>query len=63
MQGFLETWKLFQGFLQGKNVEKGWPIGTLLYILFKHILITLTSFMGTPNSVRILYNTLILTES
>jgi hypothetical protein len=23
MQGFPETWKLFQGFLQGKNIEKG----------------------------------------
>jgi hypothetical protein len=29
---------------------------------FKHILI-LTSFMGTPNSMRILYNTSLLTES
>jgi hypothetical protein len=28
MQGFHETWKLFQGFLQGKKVEKGWPRGT-----------------------------------
>jgi hypothetical protein len=24
MQGFPEVWKLFQGFLQGKKVEKGW---------------------------------------
>jgi hypothetical protein len=24
MQGFPETWKLFQGFLQGKNIENGW---------------------------------------
>jgi hypothetical protein len=23
MQGFPETWKLFQGFLQGKKIEKG----------------------------------------
>jgi hypothetical protein len=23
MQGFPETWKLFQGFLQGKGIEKG----------------------------------------
>jgi hypothetical protein len=28
----------------------------------KHILISLTSFMGTPNSMRILYNTSLLTE-
>jgi hypothetical protein len=25
MQGFPETWKLFQGFLQGKKIEKGYP--------------------------------------
>jgi len=24
MQGFPETRKLFQGFLQGKQIEKGW---------------------------------------
>jgi hypothetical protein len=24
MQGFPETWKLFQGFFQGKKIEKGW---------------------------------------
>jgi hypothetical protein len=24
MQGFPETWKLFQGFLQGKKIEKVW---------------------------------------
>jgi hypothetical protein len=24
MHGFPETWKLFQGFLQGKKIEKGW---------------------------------------
>jgi hypothetical protein len=26
MQGFPETWKLFQGFLQGKTIEKGWSM-------------------------------------
>jgi hypothetical protein len=29
MQGFPETWKLFQGFLQGKKIEKGWSWGNL----------------------------------
>jgi hypothetical protein len=24
LQRFPETWKLFQGFLQGKKIEKGW---------------------------------------
>jgi hypothetical protein len=27
MQGFPQTWKLFQGFLQGKKIEKGWTRG------------------------------------
>jgi hypothetical protein len=34
-----------------------------LYVLFKHILISLTSFMGIPESMRILYNISLLTES
>jgi hypothetical protein len=34
-----------------------------LYVLFKDILISLTSFMGTPNFMGILYNTSLLTES
>jgi hypothetical protein len=33
------------------------------YVSFKHILISLTNFMGTPNSMGILYNTSLLTES
>jgi hypothetical protein len=38
------------------------PYTDLLYVSFKHILISLTSFMGTPNSKRILYNISLLTE-
>jgi hypothetical protein len=34
-----------------------------LYGVIKHILISLNSYMGTPNSVRISYNTSLLTES
>jgi hypothetical protein len=43
--------------------DKYLPIQTLLYVSVKHILINLTSFMGTQNSMRILYNTYFLTES
>jgi hypothetical protein len=32
------------------------------YFSFKHILFSLTSFMGTRNSMRIMYNTSLLTE-
>jgi hypothetical protein len=35
----------------------------LLYVSFKYILISLTSFMGMPNSMKILYNTSLVTES
>jgi hypothetical protein len=35
---------------------------TLLQVLFEHILISLTNFIGIPNSVRILYNTSLFTE-
>jgi hypothetical protein len=41
MQGFPETWKLFQGFLQGKKIEKGWfregnllPLSFISLVLF-----------------------------
>jgi hypothetical protein len=39
----------------GKLSDKCLRMWTLLYISLKHILISLTSFMGTPNSMRILY--------
>jgi hypothetical protein len=47
----------------GKISEKCLRIQTLLFFLFRHTLINLTSFMGTPDSMRILYNTSILAES
>jgi len=34
----------------------------LMQVSFKHILISLTYFIGAPNSVRILYNTSLLTS-
>jgi hypothetical protein len=42
--------------------DKYLPILTLLYVSFKHILINVTSFMGTPNSMRMLYNSSLITE-
>jgi hypothetical protein len=47
----------------GKLLDKCVPIRTILYVSFKDILISLNSFMGTPNSMRILYNTSLPTES
>jgi hypothetical protein len=37
--------------------------GFLPYISCKHVLMNLTSFMSTPNSMRILYTISLLTES
>jgi hypothetical protein len=39
------------------NQIKSNPIWTLLYVSFKHILMSLTNFMGIRNSIRMLYNT------
>jgi hypothetical protein len=47
----------------GKLSDKYLPTWPILYVSFKHILIVLTSFMGNPNSMRILYNSSLLTES
>jgi hypothetical protein len=44
----------FKPFGIGKLSDKCLPIQTLLYVSFKHILMSLTNFMGIPNSVRIL---------
>jgi hypothetical protein len=43
----------FRPFWIGRLSNKCLPIWTLKYVSFKHILISLTNFMGTPNSVRI----------
>jgi hypothetical protein len=47
----------------GKSSEKCVPVQNLLHVSFKHILINLTSFMGTLNSMRILYKTSLFIES
>jgi hypothetical protein len=57
------TSPFFRPFWIGKPLDKYLPIRTLLYVLFKYILVYLTSFVGTPNSVRILYKTSLLSES
>jgi len=43
--------------------DKCLPTQTLLKVLFIHIFISLTSCMGIPDSVRILYKTPLLIES
>jgi ABC-type branched-subunit amino acid transport system permease subunit len=52
----------FRPFWIGKLSEKYLAIWTLLHVSFKHNLINLTTFMGTPNSMRILYNTSLLMD-
>jgi hypothetical protein len=47
----------FKPFWIGKLSGKCLPIQTLLYVSFKHILMSLTNFIGIPNSIRILYST------
>jgi hypothetical protein len=44
----------FRPFWIRKLSDKCLPIQTLLYISFMHILISLSSFMGTQNSMKIL---------
>ena len=50
-------------FLIGNMSDKFLPPQTLIYITVRHIFINLTSFIGIPNPVRILYKTSLLTES
>jgi hypothetical protein len=47
----------------GKLSDICLPIPTLLCVLFKHVLMSLTNFIGTTNSMRLLYSTSLLTES
>jgi len=53
----------FKLFLMGNVSDKFLPTQTLLYISVRHIFISLTIFMGIPNSIRILQKTSHLTES
>ena len=45
----------FKPFLIGNISDKFLPTRTLLYVSIRHIFISLTSFLGIPNSMRILY--------
>jgi hypothetical protein len=58
-----ETSSCFKPFWTGNVCNRLLPMQTLLWVSFKHILISLTSFIGIPNSVIILYNTCLLAES
>ena len=53
----------FKPFLTGNVSDKRLPTQTLLEVSFKHIFISLTSFIGIPNSMKIVYTTSLLTES
>ena len=53
----------FKPYLIGNISDKFLPTRTLLYVSVRHIFINLISFLGIPNSMRILYKTSLLTES
>ena len=53
----------FGPFWMGNASDKRLPVQTLLWVAFKHILINVTSFVGLPTSLRILYKTSFLSES
>ena len=52
----------FKPFLTENMSDKFLPTWSLLYLSFKHIFVSLTTFIGIPNSMRILYKTSLLTE-
>jgi hypothetical protein len=54
---------IFLGPPYGLLYDKCLPIQNLLYVSFKHVLISLTGFMGTLNSMRILHSTSLQCES
>ena len=53
----------FKPFLRGNLSGKCFPSQTLLEVSFRHIFISLSSFMEIPNSIRTLNKTSLLTES
>jgi hypothetical protein len=59
---WLENIFFFQAILNGINI-RFLSMRTLLYVSFKLILISPVSFLDIPNSIRMLYNTSLLTES
>jgi hypothetical protein len=53
----------FKLFLIGNLSDTFLPTWTLLYVSDRHVFISLISFLGIPNSMRILYKTSLLTKS
>jgi hypothetical protein len=53
----------FRAFWIEKLTDKCLLMWTLLQVLFKHVLISLTYFKDTQNSTRTLYKSSLLTES
>jgi hypothetical protein len=53
----------FRSFCVEKLSKKYLPKQTLLYVSFKHILMSLNNFMGIANSIRIMCNASLLNES
>jgi hypothetical protein len=49
--------------LDGKTVRQIFTYMDMTICFIEDILMNLTIFMGIPNSIRILYNTSLLTES
>jgi hypothetical protein len=58
-----KSYPYFKPFWIGKLSDKCLTIKALLYVSFKHILISQTNVMGIPNCIRILYKASLLTES
>jgi hypothetical protein len=52
----------FRPFRIGKISDKDFLIQTLVYVLFQHIFVSVTSFKGTPKSMGIFYNVSLLTD-
>jgi hypothetical protein len=55
-----KAYPCYRPFWRGKLSDIYLPIQTLLYVSFRHTLVGLNNFMDTPNSIRILYNTSLL---
>jgi len=53
----------FKPFVIGSMSGKFLPISPLLQVSFRHIFISLYTFMGIPNWMRILHETSFVTES
>jgi len=57
----IKTSLCLKPFLTGNMLDKCLPTQTLLQVSFRYNFISLTSFMRIPNSMRMLFKTLLLT--